>query len=253
MSQHNTALQRRPVWQTRLALCGLVLAAAMVLGDLAGNALFRRSGPPWTIAVDPGHGGSDLGAVGLVNECDVNLATAQALYDLLDADPNFTPLLTHTGEGGTPAQRAAAANRHGADLLFSIHCNSDSSGDGFGFECYPELPGRTYHRASLKLAKLVCSEMEPLSARLRGENGIRYAYYDSDDQKHIVEASAAANIQENSFGVLEKSKCPALLVEQAFVTNAEDVAALCEGDGIHAAARAYYRAICAYFGVSAAA
>ena len=45
----------------------------------------------------------------------------------------------------------------------------------------------------------------------------------------------------------------ALLVEQAFVTNAEDVAALCEGDGIHAAARAYYRAICAYFGVSAAA
>ena len=35
--------------------------------------------------------------------------------------------------------------------------------------------------------------------------------------------------------------------------DAEDVAALCEGDGIHAAARAYYRAICAYFGVSAAA
>ena len=63
-------------------------------------------------------------------------------------------------------------------------------GDGFGFECYPELPGRTYHRASLKLAKLVCSEMEPLSARLRGENRIRYAYYDSDDQKHIVESSA---------------------------------------------------------------
>ena len=95
--------------------------------------------------------------------------------------------------------------------------------------------------------------MEPLSTRLRGENGIRYAYYDSDDQKHIVEASAAANIRENSFGVLEKSKCPALLVEQAFVTNAEDVAALCEGDGINAAAQAYYRAICAYFGVSAAA
>ena len=75
MSQHNTALHRRPVWQARLALCGLVLAAAMVLGDLAGNALFRRSGPPWTIAVDPGHGGSDLGAMGLVNDCDVNLAT----------------------------------------------------------------------------------------------------------------------------------------------------------------------------------
>ena len=79
MSQHNTALHHRPVWQTRLALCGLVLAAAMILGYFVGGALFRRSGPPWTIAVDPGHGGSDLGAVGLINECDVNLATAQAL------------------------------------------------------------------------------------------------------------------------------------------------------------------------------
>ena len=51
----------------------------------------------------------------------------------------------------------------------------------------------------------------------------------------------------------ELQRVLSLLVEQAFVTNAEDVAALCEGDGIHAAARAYYRAICAYFGVSAAA
>ena len=66
MSQHNTALHRRPVWQTRLALCGLVLAAAMVLGDLAGNALFRRSGPQFIMAEDgikpaakPRHGGVD--------------------------------------------------------------------------------------------------------------------------------------------------------------------------------------------------
>ena len=46
MSQHNTALHRRPVWQTRLALRGLELAAATVPGDLAGNAPCRRSRPP---------------------------------------------------------------------------------------------------------------------------------------------------------------------------------------------------------------
>ena len=54
MSQHNTALHRRPVWQTRLALCGLVLAAAMVLGISPGmpcSAAAARPGPsPWTRA-----------------------------------------------------------------------------------------------------------------------------------------------------------------------------------------------------------
>lgn len=67
MSQHNTALQRRPVWQTRMALCGLVLAAAMVLGDLAGNALFRRSGPPWTIQPWTRATAAATWGVGLVN------------------------------------------------------------------------------------------------------------------------------------------------------------------------------------------
>ena len=237
-----TLTRRRALLITALLL--LLLGGAY----LAGRLLPARDEPPWVIAIDPGHGGKDLGAVGLVNEIDLTMATARALYELLEADPDFIPLLTHEGEGGSTKARAKTADRRRADLFLSIHGNSDPTGEGKGFECFPELPGHGRHKESLRFAKLVCRQMESISTRMRGDGGIRYAYYDDSDTKHIVEAYAAEGIEELSFGVLENTRCPALLVEQCFVTNQEDVDAFCTEEGIRTAAEAYYRAIREYFG-----
>ncbi|WP_196756014.1 N-acetylmuramoyl-L-alanine amidase family protein, partial [Aggregatibacter actinomycetemcomitans] len=56
---------------------------------LAGNA--------WTIAVDPGHGGKDPGAIGRnlkIYEKNVTLSIARELKALLDKDPRFYAVLT---------------------------------------------------------------------------------------------------------------------------------------------------------------
>ena len=50
-----------------------------------------------------------------------------------------------------------------------------------------------------------------------------------------------------AFGLLEKSRCPTLLMEQCFVTNSSDVALLSGEEGTMRAANAYYKAICDFF------
>lgn len=98
------------------------------------------------VAIDPGHGGinPNIGAEDWgseadgVRESDVTLCTAQLLCEKLAADDRFAPLLT--ADGSTylkPSERAAAAKAAGADLLLSIHLNSDASAATNGWNVTP--------------------------------------------------------------------------------------------------------------------
>ena len=54
----------------------------------------------WTIAIDPGHGGKDPGAIGRnlkIYEKNVTLSIAKELKALLDKDPSFRAVLTRNG------------------------------------------------------------------------------------------------------------------------------------------------------------
>lgn len=205
--------------------------------------------PPYRIAVDAGHGGSDPGARGVVEEKEMTAATAQALDHWLEQDPNFIPLSTRESNDVTarPSERAAAANALSPDLLLSIHGNSAPEGStASGFECYPAVPGRTWHRESLYFAKQLASAMGAAGASLRGYGGIRYIYY-IGDTKQLVESTHNEIREERSFTILEDVDCPAVLAEQCFVTSESDVAQFGSAEGCQRTARAYYEAICSYF------
>lgn len=228
-------------------------AKAFTIGQSPGTTEdeFRPviGAPPYRIAVDAGHGGSDPGARGVVEEKEMTAATAQALWDWLNADPNFIPLMTRERYDVTakPAQRVETANAQSPDLLLSIHGNSAPNGSGAsGFECYPAVPGRTYHLESYYFAKQLAASMQAAGARLRGRGGIRYIYYQGD-VKQLVESSHKEVRDERSFTILEDVDCPAVLAEQCFVTSETDVAQFGSADGCKRTARAYYEAICAYF------
>ncbi len=199
------------------------------------------------IAIDAGHGGDDPGASGIMDEAVLTAETAKALYDLLDADGRFQPVLCHEyNTTMTIQERYAVANGKYADLLVCIHANADPDGKGSGFECYPAPPGRKYHEESLAFGEMLVEEFSALGMDIRGENGIRYAYYDDNNEKYIVESSNTLVFDDPSFGMLEKTKAPAILVEQCFITSESDLA-LIGGQSGTAAAQCYYNAICRYF------
>ena len=271
------AARRRQKRRRRLVTLGLAcLTLAIVLlavlrqtsaaqpagteGGAAGQsaalptAAAPHEGPPYTIAIDAGHGGTDIGAEGVINEIQLTEATIGYLEGWLTQDENYTPVRTHAADTFSKnTERAAAANSAGASLLLSVHGNSDPySSDSYGLECYPQPPGRTHHEDSLRLAHLIADKFGAAGQRLRGNAGVRYIYYAGDDEsgyeKQVVEESDSTVYSEQTFGLLEKTDCPAVLVEQCFVTSEADVAAWGTDDGCRRAARLYYEAICEYFG-----
>ena len=257
--------KERPLLGTALVLCFCTLAFVFA-GFLWQEALRtstqvpeRQTGsdddfrpqvgdPPYRVAIDAGHGGSDPGARGVVEEKDVTAETASALLQWLEQDSNYIPLQTRESFDvtATPAERAAAARAQAPQLLLSVHANSAANGStAAGFECYPSVPGRTWHAESFYFARLLASGMQ---ASLRGHGGVRYIYYLEDDQKQLVESTHTEVRAERSFTLLEDVDCPAVLAEQCFVTSAEDVERFGSEEGCRKVARIYYEAVCAYFG-----
>ncbi len=206
--------------------------------------------PPYTIAVDAGHGGTDPGATGVVVEREMTAATADALLAWLEADPNYLPVTTRENYEvtATPAERVERSNSQNPDLLLSIHGNSAAAGStASGFECYPITPGRSWHRESVYFARLLAAGMANAGSSLRGVDGVRYIYY-VNGERSLTESNDIRVRDEDTFTILEQSECPAVLAEQCFVTSAEDVDRFGDADGCQLAARVYYEAICAYFG-----
>ena len=265
---HRRKAQRRILHGLLLVFAALMLCfglflwkAALELNAPAESAVsvsaedFRPvvGDPPYRVAIDAGHGGSDPGARGVVEEKDMTAATASVLLAWLEQDPNYIPLRTRDAfdQTATPAERAAAANAQAPQLLLSIHGNSAANGSSAtGFECYPSVPGRTWHAESYYFAQKLAEGMQNAGAHLRGRGGIRYIYYLENDQKQLVESTHTEVRAERSFTLLEDVNCPVVLAEQCFVTNADDVERFGSEQGCKRTARIYYEAICAYFGTT---
>ena len=181
-----------------------------------------EGGPP-LVAIDPGHGGRDVGAIGKVPagivtglpprgaggdriyEKDVNLDVARRLNDLLAAR-GYPTLMTRSidkGAGDRPYRseradlraRVRIANDAGADLFVSIHANALT----------PRFHGTETYRfsatgtAGVLLAKTVHEEVV---FRL---------------------GLADRGVKRAGFYVLKYTAMPAVLLESGFLTNRDDV------------------------------
>ncbi len=209
------------------------------------------------VAIDPGHGGLDIGAKGIVNEADMNESTAKYLNKLLKNDKRFKPVYTRKFKADvkyTLAERIALSNKKGASLLISIHGNSSNKSSVRGFECYASPPGRKNHEASVKFATLIAQNMGEAGHKLRGENGVRFLYYVESAPKGTtldIRESSYTNTDrtEPSIAMVENPECPSVLVEQCFVNNLDDYEQWGSEAGAQKSAQIYYEAICEYFGV----
>lgn len=151
------------------------------------------------VYLDPGHGGSDPGAVKYVREKDVNLTMALACRDYLTAH-GVSVKMSRTADTGTSINSmASAANSWGADLVVSIHNNA---GGGDGFEVYHSIKGGT----GKTLAQNIEAEVKKIGQNSRG-------------LKTKKNSSGT-----DYFGMIRLTNAPAVICEGAFVDTKADAA-----------------------------
>ncbi len=117
----------------------LILALLVALGRDSGIHVRRAMGRPFTILLDPGHGGVERGTCprGLGRcEKEVTLELAERLRAKLEGR-GFRVALTRTADEHVPLYgRSLMARRLGADLFISLHVNASPTHAERGFELY---------------------------------------------------------------------------------------------------------------------
>ncbi len=91
------------------------------------------------IAIDPGHGGEDPGAIGPdgAREKDVVLAIAKRLQAQINSVKGYRAELTRTGDYFIPLRkRTEIARKKGADMLVSIHADAAPRSAAYGASVY---------------------------------------------------------------------------------------------------------------------
>lgn len=263
----------------------LLLLMLLLAGGLVAGFFYIRSGGPlpepvqdaveqagWTVpdaggdlpvlVLDAGHGGKDPGAQNRdesVYERDLNRDMFNRVCALLEVHQDSLKVVATTEEGEyvKPQERAERANAAGAQLVVSLHLNSDSSPKVRGFECYAQPPRHDYHAASRSFAKGLAKRIgEDTSLPVRGQDGVFYTFYVPSGGGYRQEIVPSNEVEKfghpgaSTFGLLEDVNCPAVLVEQWYISNNTDMK-LCNNEAYKdKIAVCIYRSICKYFGLS---
>lgn len=164
-------------------------------------------GKPFTVVIDPGHGGKDPGCVnGHVHEKTITLAIAKKVRDLLEKEhPSIKVHLTREKDHFIPLhERSQMANKWQADLFISIHCNALPKPSQIqGTETY--VLG--LHRADDNLA---VAQRENESILLEDNYKLNYGDFDP----HSPEAYILMALYQNAY--LDRSIQFANMVEELF-------------------------------------
>lgn len=171
------------------------------------------------VVLDPGHGGSDVGAVGSgLQEKNMNFNQFKGIYELLQNDPSIKVYTTRDSDVYPTLQyRTEMANDIGADLFISIHNNSaGAAATGTETLYFPS----TVDTKGKQIAQLV-------------QNNI--VNYCSMNNRGI---KARADLY-----VLRTSDMPAILIETGFISNAAEATRINSASYISTWAQAVYDAI----------
>lgn len=186
------------------------------------------------IAIDPGHGGSDSGAIGPtgIMEKSVTLRVSRELKRLLEAE-GATVILTRTGDTEVSSKGANAtsveelearcevANRADADIFLSIHADAFTNREVKGTTAYYYTKGT---QQSKRLA-----------------DSVRTALIDSI-------GTVDRGTQTSNFYVVKHTDMPAILVEISFISNPDEEKMMNSPEGIKKIAQGIADGIADYFG-----
>ena len=173
------------------------------------------------VAIDPGHGGPDPGAIGPsgLREADIVLDISRRVRDLLVRDGLRVMMIREADVTVELADRPRLARDAGASIYVSVHANANGRATVNGSETYYLTP------QSLVLAQMI------------------------QDELGIVLRLPSRGIKTGNFLVLRDSGIPSVLVESAFISNADDEARLRDGAFRQALAAAIHRGITRFLAI----
>ncbi|MET0981134.1 MAG: N-acetylmuramoyl-L-alanine amidase, partial [Telluria sp.] len=220
-----------------------------------------------TIALDPGHGGEDPGAIGPsgTREKDIVLAVAKKLKARLEALPNTRVMLTRDGDYFVPlGTRVEKARKVQADLFVSIHADAFIEARARGSSVFV----LSEKGASSTAARWLATDQN--KADMIG--GVNLARHDRQLASVLFDLSTTAQINDSlklgkavlgeigginrlhkaaveqaGFAVLKAPDIPSILVETAFISNPEEEAKLKDEGYQEQLANAITRGIKRYF------
>jgi len=181
------------------------------------------------IAIDPGHGGPDPGAIGQAGtkEKDITLDVAKRLAKLLEPRGAKVVMTRTTDVDVGLYERTQTANKAKADIFISIHINANTDRSYTGTSTYIYSGTASGQSGRIK-------ESERLAVLIQGElvNSLK---------------TRDIGVKKADFVVLRTSNMPAVLAELAFISNAAEEKLIRTEDFKNKAAGALAKAIGCYF------
>ncbi len=198
------------------------------------------------VALDPGHGGEDPGAIGPsgLREKDVVLAVALALRERINAVPGMRAMLTRDADFFVPlADRVRKARRVQADLFISIHADAFVRPQARGASVFALSNGAATSAAARWMAQRENAADQVGGVNIQAKDrAVLRALLDMSTTAQIkdslklgdevlgqigkVGALHKRNVEQAGFAVLKAPDIPSILVETAFISNPQEEAKL---------------------------
>lgn len=188
-----------------------------------------------TIVLDPGHGGKDPGAIGLVlgiTDREVGMGVCNTLKTLLE-NAGANVVMTRTDQYGflTVGERAELSNQVEADIFVSVHANSAApKRTPFGTQVYYYAPSGGLTLAAQKPIRLELATL--VSDHISAQTGRKSGVY------------------TQNLGVLRENNSPSILVEAGFLSNPEEEALMADQNYLDKIAQGIFNGLVAYLQVN---
>lgn len=208
------------------------------------------------VVLDPGHGGSDTGAVNSalgLYESEINLKIALACRNRLKQYDGVKVYMTHTGVQSNVgksslSRRVSVAGEVGADIFISLHINSANNKTAAGAEVYVPITTHEarYNHDCTALAEKIIANFQALGLKSRGvktrQSGGGRIYTFDDGTTETGDYYYVVGEPISRLGI------PGILVEHAFIAGDSDF--LDSDEDLIALGNADADAIAAHFGLT---
>jgi N-acetylmuramoyl-L-alanine amidase len=269
-----SVLHRRDLLAALAGSTALGLCPGAAWAEPTRKSLAKPTPPPRPklIALDPGHGGRDPGALGVrgTQEKGVVIAIARDLQRELQSTGRYRVMLTRSADSFVALrERVARAQEAKADLFLSLHADSHPDSDVRGASVYTLSEEASDREAAALAARENRADAMVSGMRLANQpDSVAAALVAMSQRGTVNDSRRLADTIVQTFGrngvrllphthrqagfaVLTSPDIPAALVELGYLSNAQDEKLLTVRPHQMALARALRASVDAHFGLPA--